>query len=347
MARAKAPRTGPTISDVAERAGVSLSTVSRVMNGRTTVDAEMAERVREAALALGYSASPLARSLVLGTTQTIAVVVPDLGNPTFQSALRGLSDRASREGYHVLVADSHEEVDEERVLVTQARRRCDGIVLCAPRMPDDELQSLLPLLAPVVLINRDPAPAPVPAVMADYRAGLGQLLQHLYDLGHRRLLYLEGSEQAASNRNRLAAIEEFEQTHAEASVSIAPCGVGFAEGHSAADAVLRDPEVTAVVAFNDLVAMGLLSALSERGVRVPEDVSVTGFDDIPFARYTTPPLTTAAVPLEELGERAWERIWALLNGGVPDSNLSVGPVVVERGSTGPVPERARAVALSR
>jgi LacI family transcriptional regulator len=346
MARAKSTSTPPTISDVAERARVSLSTVSRVMNGRANVDPDLAQRVREAATALGYSASPLARSLVLGTTQTIAVVVPDLGNPTFQSALRGLSDGAWREDYHVLVADSHERVDDERVLVTQARRRCDGIVLCAPRMPERELQALLPALAPVVLINRDPSPASVPAVTADYRAGLRLLLRHLYELGHRRLLYLEGSEQAASNRNRLTAIREFERTHADASVAIAPCGVGFADGHSAADVVLRASGVTAVVAFNDLVAMGLISALTERGVRVPEDVSVTGFDDIPFARYTTPPLTTATVPLEELGEQAWRRIWALLNGRTPAPNLSFAPLLVERGSTGPA-RRARAARPSR
>ena len=329
-------RRTPTIADVAARAEVSLSTVSRVMNGSTTVDAALAERVREAALALGYSASPLARSLVLGKTQTLAVVVPDLGNPTFQGALRGLSDGASEKGYHVLVADSHERAADERELAIEARRRCDGIVLCAPRMPAEELDEILPLLAPVVVINRDPGRADVPSVFADYRSGLTQMLQHVYDLGHRHLVYLEGSENAASNRNRLAAIHEFGATHDDVRIDVVPGGVGFEDGYGAAQSVVGTG-ATAAIAFNDLAAMGLLNALTEQGVRVPQDVSITGFDDIPFARYTTPPLTTAAVPVEELGAQAWERVWALLNGRTPAYNLSFGPLVVARGSTGPAP----------
>jgi LacI family transcriptional regulator len=340
-------RSGATIGDVASLAGVSLSTVSRVMNGSTTVDAALAERVRDAAASLGYSASPLARSLVLGTTQTIAVVVPDLGNPTFQGALRGLSAGASERGYHVLVADSHEQASEERVLALDARRRCDGIVLCAPRMPEEELAAVLPLLAPAVVINRVPEPlqsgtggarASVPTVVADYKAGLTGLLEHLHSLGHRHMLYLEGSSRASSNLSRLSAIDEFRASHPEVSISTSPCGVGFEDGHESVQLVV-DSGATAVLAFNDLVAMGLLSSLGERGIRVPQDVSVTGFDDIPFARYTTPPLTTVTIPVEQLGEQAWLRLWALLSGEAPERDLSFGPHVVPRGSTGPAPER--------
>lgn len=334
---ARSASSHPTIADVAARAGVSLSTVSRVMNGNATVDPTLAERVREAAVSLNYTASPLARSLVLGRTQTIAMIVPDLSNPTFQGALRGLSARAAHEGYHVLVADSFEQAAEEPVLALEARRRCDGIVLCAPRMPADELARLLPQIAPVVVINRDTAPTPVPFVAADYHAGLSQLLAHLDGLGHRRLAYLEGSEHAASNRSRVAAVEEFRTAHPNSIVQVLPCGVAFADGHAAAAAVASSG-ATAVLAFNDLAAMGLLSGLAELGVRVPDDISVTGFDDIEFARYTTPPLTTASVPVDELGEQAWLRLWDLLNGRSPAYNLSFGPMVVARGSTGRAPE---------
>ena len=334
--RSDTPSRTRTIADVAELAGVSLSTVSRVMNGSTTVDPTLAERVREAALSLNYSASPLARSLVLGKTQTVAVVVPDLANPVFQGMLRGLSSAAAREGYHVLVADSFENLDEERVLAVGARRRCDGIVLCAPRMSEPELTALLPEVAPVVLINRDPTPAQASTVSADHRAGMQQLLDHLYGLGHRRIVYLTGRAAAQSNRVRLAAIGEFVQAHPDVTVHELQGGVGFEDGHAAAEAVMASGG-TAVLAFNDLVAMGLLSALSEHGVRVPEDISITGFDDIPFARYTTPPLTTASVPIEELGRQAWDRLWALLNGQTPAYNLSFEPQVIPRGSTGPAP----------
>lgn len=331
--RSSSPSNPPTISDVAARAGVSLSTVSRVMNGSTTVDQEMAERVRQAARSLNYTASPLARSLVLGKTQTIAVVVPDLANPVFQALLRGITAAAGRDGYHVLVADSEENVAEERVLAVEARRRCDGIVLCGPRMPGDELDGLLPQLAPAVLINRDSPTALAPSVRADYLSGMTQLVTHLYGLGHRHIAYVSGAPTAQSNLTRLSAVHRFLSTHSDATVDEIAGGVGFQNGYDAADAVLASG-ATAVMAFNDLVAMGLLSALSERGTRVPEDVSVTGFDDIPFAAYTAPPLTTVSVPIEELGARAWERLWALMNGRSPGYNLSFDPRVVPRGSTG-------------
>lgn len=340
---AASPR--PTIADVAAKAGVSLSTVSRVMNGIATVDPALAERVRQVALSLNYSASPLARSLVLGRTQTIAVVVPDLANPTFQGALRGLSIGAAREGYHVLVADSFEQASNERSLALEARRRCDGIVLCAPRMPFEDLSSLLPEIMPTVVINRDPATSTVPAVVADYHGGLTQLLTHLDGLGHTRLAYLEGSAHAASNVRRMAAVDEFCASHPASSVQILPGGVTFADGHRATLPVVESG-VTAVLAFNDLAAMGLLSGLEERGVRVPADISITGFDDIEFARYTTPSLTTAAVPTEEMGEQAWLRLWALIRGEQPAYNLSFWPLVVARDSTGPARDDAGRTAES-
>lgn len=324
-----------TISDVAAKAEVSLSTVSRVMNGSTKVDPALTERVREAAIALGYAASPLARSLVLGKTQTVSVIVPDLGNPTFQGALRGLSSGAASANYHVLVADSFEDPSKEAELAIEARRRSDGIVLCAPRMSDDELNALLPQIAPAVVINRTPTTARVPVVAADYRSGFAQLLNHLNGLGHRRLLFLGGAEGSASNRDRLAAVDDFGLAHPETTIDVLSGYVTFAEGYASARAVI-DSRATGVLAFNDLVAMGLLSALSERGVSVPGDVSVTGFDDIQFAQYTTPPLTTAAVPTPELGAQAWARMWDLLNDRQPAYNLSFGPLVVPRGTTGPI-----------
>ncbi|MCR2825991.1 LacI family DNA-binding transcriptional regulator [Microbacterium sp. zg.Y909] len=324
-----------TITDVARRAGVSLSTVSRVMNGNATVDAGLAERVRAAAVELGYTASPLARSLVLGRTQTIAVVVPDLANPTFQEILRGLGRAAAGDGYHVLIADSAEQVDEERVLAAETRRRTDGVVLCAPRMPDDELGALLPALSPAVVVNRPPQ-AGAPVVAADYRTAFADLIDHLYGLGHRRLVYLAGLARSASNAARLAALADARAAHTDLEITEVACGVDFDSGAAAAAAVRRSG-ATGVLAFNDLVAMGLLSALADRGVRVPEDLSVAGFDDIPFAQYTTPPLTTAAVPASDLGARAWQAMHALLTGGDAEAAVSLIPRLIVRASTGRVP----------
>ncbi len=327
------PPKGVTISDVAAKAGVSLSTVSRVLNGNTTVDPALAERVRDAASTLNYTASPLARSLVLGRTQTVAVVVPDLGNPTFQAILRGLSRAAAADDYHVLIADSAESVDEERILALETRRRTDGLILCAPRLPDDELLALVGGIAPVVLINRE-AGEDVPAVRADYRGALGELMSHLYGLGHRHLVYLAGVARSVSNAARLAAIAQFRADHPDVEVRELPCGVDFDSGAAAASAVLASG-ATAVLAYNDLVAMGLLSAVQASGCRVPADLSITGFDGIPFAAYTTPPLTTAAVPASELGARAWSAMRAMLEGEGPGRAVTLRPEIVVRESTGP------------
>lgn len=322
-----------TITEVAKHAGVSLATVSRVMNDNPTVDPVLAERVRTSALELGYAASPLARSLVLGRTQTVAVVVPDLGNPTFQAVLRGLSRAAAADGYHVLIADSAEQVAEERLLAVETRRRTDGLILCAPRMPDDELATLLPLVGPVVLVNRSIDAAP--SIAADYGTALRGLADHLHALGHRRLVYLSGVAGSASNAARLDALAEFHAAHPDVELSRLDSGVDFDSGAAAADAVLATG-ATGVLAFNDLVAMGLLSALSDRGVRVPHDLSITGFDDIPFARYTSPPLTTASVPAAELGTLAWRAMNAALTGGEASGAVRLTAEVVLRGSTGPV-----------
>lgn len=326
------PPKGVTIADVAARAGVSLSTVSRALNGNPTVDPALAERVRDAAAALDYTASPVARSLVLGRTQTVAVVVPDLANPTFQAILRGLSRAASADDYHVLVADSAESVAEERALALTTRRRTDGVVLCAPRLAQDELDALVGAVRPVVLINR--ASGGTPSVRADYRAALGAELAHLHALGHRRIVYLAGEPRSVANAARREAIATFVADHPGTDVSEIPCGVDVESGAAAAQAVLASG-ATAALSFNDLVAMGLLSAAQAKGCRIPADLSVVGFDDIPFARYTSPPLTTAAVPAAELGAQAWARMRALLEGGQAQHPLTLLPALTVRGSTGP------------
>jgi LacI family transcriptional regulator len=315
------------------------------MNGNSSVDQALAERVRTAAIKLNYSASPLARSLVLGKTNTIAVVVPDLENPTFHGVLRGLSRAAARDGYHVLIADSAESVEEEKILAVETRRRCDGLVLCAPRMAESDLRPLLEELKPVVLVNRDVGAPSTPVVAADYKTALIDLLDLLYGYGHRSLAYLAGAPQSASNARRLAALRDFLEARPDADVQILPCGVSFAEGYESAARVLGT-SATAVLAFNDLVAMGLMSALIERGLQVPGEMSVVGFDDIPFARYLTPPLTTASVPVTELGRHAWQRMWDLLNDRPPGHAIFLRPRIERRGSAGPV-QVSEAVSNSR
>ena len=322
------------ISDVASKAGVSLATVSRVMNGNFRVDPEIAARVREAATELKYQPNPMGRNLARGKTDTIGVVVPDLGNPTFQGVLRGVSRAAAHDGYRVLIADSSEVSSEESILAGEARRRCDGVVLCAPRMSSSELEELAPSLHPLVLVNRTTDADDSPSVIVDYGQGIQDLAAHLSGLGHTRIAYVSGPESSASNALRLAGLEKFTRTNPHIELTILHSGSTFEDGYESAGDVVESG-ATGILAFNDLTAMGLLSSLNERGIKVPEDLSVTGFDDIPFARYTTPPLTTAAVPITAVGEHAWAQMRDLLNGTSTTESVEVfQPHVVSRGSTG-------------
>jgi LacI family transcriptional regulator len=323
-----------TIGLVARTAGVSRATVSRVMNGNPKVAEDLAERVRNAARDLGYEPSPVARSLALGRTGIVAMLAPDLGNPMFQGILHGLTAAAGQQNYRLLVADSNENLHEEPVLAVEARRRCDGLVLCAPRMPDEQLSELAPRLAPIVLIYRELPDLKMAMLMIDFAVGIRDLVAHLLGLGHRKLAYLAGPDTSASNRIRLETLRAGAGENYE--LVELPCGATFADGHATADQ-LTELDVTALIAYNDLVAFGALSRLHELGIKVPSQMSIVGFDDIPFARYTTPPLTTAAVPHDQLGPEAWRRLWALMNNEEPEHNVRFRPRLQVRGSTGPVP----------
>ena len=302
------------------------------MNGHFFGDPAIAERVRSVATELTYSPSHLARSLALGQTSTIAFVVPDLANPTFHAILSSLSKAAAKDGYRVLVADSAESPSDEPLLVVEIRRRCDAVVLCAPRMPDAELVSLAGSLRPLVLINRTDPEGDTPSLSIDYRSGIQDLAQHLWDLGHRHLVFVEGPAGSVSNLRRLEGLAAFEQRMPAVRIDRIPGGATSNDGLTAAQPVLESG-ATAALAFNDLVAIGLLNGLIERGVRVPDDISVTGFDDIPFARFSTPTLTTLSVAHSELGTEAWHRMRSLIAGKAPRPHLEFRPQLEVRRST--------------
>jgi len=333
-------RTAPTIAEVANAAGVSRATVSRVMNGRVTVDPDLAQRVREVAERLQYRPSNVARSLSLGRTNTVAVVVPDLANPMFQQVLRGVAGAAGEAGYRVLVADTSEsEVDEQQVAL-DARTRCDALVLVSPRMPEATLRTLLQQVGPVVVVNRE-QDGITSTLTIDYAAGVEDIVEHLVGLGHRHLLYLAGPPSSASHLTRLGALRAAAARLDGVRLSERAAGPSVESGYAAAEDVLAS-RATAVVAYNDLVAFGLLARLNELGVAVPAEISVTGFDDIEFARFAVPSMTTAAVPQRELGRLAWQHLAALVAGDHPDpSPAAIRPVLAVRASTGPVPPGAR------
>ena len=327
-------RRGVTIVDVARHAGVSQATVSRVLNGKPTVDPAIVARVTESVAQLRYRPSATAQSLVRGRTSTVAMVVPDLENPLFQGILRGVSRSAARDGYRVLVADTAEDAREERAAALEARRRCDALVLCAPRMPDADFAEVIAAAQPVVVVNRVVPGTDAVGVGVDYASGIRGLAAHLLEHGHTRVVYLAGPRASMSNEQRLVALREFCAGHAEFELSRLEVGSTLDDGYRAAEAVL-DTGATAALAFNDMVALGLLSRLRELGVAVPDRLAVAGFDDVPTARFATPSLTTMAVPRQELGAQAWQRLKALIDGEPAPHGLLFRPRLVVRGSTAP------------
>lgn len=325
-----------TIADVANSAGVSRATVSRVVNGLSTVDPAIADRVRAAITRLDYRPSETARNLSLGRTHTVAVVVPDLGNPMFQAILRGVTRAAGEDGYRVLVGDTQEVALAEKDAALEARRRCDALVLCAPRMDEARLAEVLAATSPVTLVNRASDDPGVPQVSMDYSQAIGLIVDHLVQLGHRRLVYLGGPAASASNRLRVAALGVAEARHPDLRIDRRTVGSNLDDGWAAAEDVLASG-ATGVVAFNDLVALGLLSRLRELDVDVPGRISVVGVDDIPYGRYSDPTLTTVSVPQEELGIEAWRRLRRAIDGATPEGPLWLAGSLQRRGSSGPAP----------
>lgn len=339
-----------TIADVALAAGVSRATVSRVMNNQVSVNADLARRVRSVAAELGYEPSSAARSLSLGRTDTIAVVVPDLANPMFQDIIRGLTAAASIEGYQVLICETDEDPAAEPGVARQARSRCDAVALIAPSSPVETVRDLVARLDPAVVIGRELDGSAHSALAVDYAAGIETLVDHLTDLGHRELVYLSGPSTSPGNIARLKGFRRVEAKHPGLRISHLSCGSRMEDGYAAAVRVLAG-QGSAVLAYNDLVAFGLLSGLNEIGVAVPQDFSVVGLDDVALARFAVPPLTTLSVPGDDLGRRGWAQLRLRIEGSSPQEETAVVPQLVVRESTGPVtvlraPHRRRTVSSS-
>jgi LacI family transcriptional regulator len=306
------------------------------MNGVATVDPDLSGKVMTAAQQLGYQPNRTAQGLVSGRTQLVGAVVPDLSNPFFHGVLKGLTTAAALDGYGVLVADAGEEPDRGLPLTQNVLAQTDALVLLSTRLQREHLRALARHPHPVVCVNRVEAGVGLPSVIVDeYEAALS-LAGHLLARGHRQVAYLQGPTPSWSNSERWRALRDAKAFGLEC-VDVA-CGSDMDAGYAAADA-LAQLDVTAAIAFNDYVALGVLSRLHERGVRVPDDLSLAGFDDIPFARYASPPLTTVRRPLVSLGVAAWRALQAMLGGvEAPEGETLRGELVV-RDSVGAPDQR--------
>lgn len=292
-----------TIHDVARRAQVSPSTVSRALSASHLVRVTTRERVLAAAKELGYQPNPAAQSLITGRTGNIGIIVPDLSNPFYTSVLRGVQARARSAGYAVFFADSDEDPAGEAALVRTMARQVDGVLICAPFSTDAQLRGLAELTT-LTLLNR--RLRGIPAALMDSAGGMRQVLEHLAALGHRKCAYLNGPTASWSNRERRRGL----RSQAPLSVvEFGPFQPNFDGGVQGADLAVAS-DVTAIIAYNDLMALGVLSRLADRGIAVPERMSVVGFDNLLYAAMCAPPLTTVAMPMEAGGRAAVDLLLA-------------------------------------
>lgn len=338
-----------TVHDVARAAGVSISTVSRSFDPGSRISAGTRARVLSVAEKLGYRPHPVARGLRTGRTHAVGLLVPDLGNPFFAAITKAVQARARAEGYEVFVADSDEDPDVEPELIRALANRTDGLLVASPRAEADILRAALDGVA-AVLMNRELPPvagSPVaaeppadvvpelPAVYLDDADGVAQIIGHLSALGHRVVGIAAGPVASWSGARRVAGLHAAAERWGVRLIELGDFRPHFAGGTQAADHALAS-DATAVVVFNDLMALGVLDRLRQRGVDVPSGMSVVGYDDVPLATLVTPALTTVRVPLDRLGRRAVDLLLARLAGSqVANAQLSVELVI--RGSAGTAP----------
>ncbi|GEK20342.1 LacI family transcriptional regulator [Cellulomonas xylanilytica] len=326
-----------TLRDVARAAGVSPATASRALSAPDLVAPARREHVQQVARELGYRPNRAARELITGRTGNLCLVVPDLENPFFAAVAKGVQARARALGFALLVADAEEDPRLESELVGHLGAQVDGVILCSPRMTDAELDRLgrdvLDDDVPLLLVNR--LHGGLPSVVIDNTDGIRQAVTHLYALGHRRIGYAGGPVGSWSDAQRRRGLEH--ASHGLRSIDVVDLGHFpplFGGGVAAGDLVAASG-VTAVLAHNDLLALGILSRLRARGVRVPEDVSVVGYDDIPAATLVSPTLTTVTVPLARLGRAAVDLL--IEAGSVPtaaESAIAAGLAAAERAQHG-------------
>ena len=300
-----------TIREVADKAGVSVATVSRVFNSTAPVSNATRSRVFEAAAALRYSPNLAARSLITRRTHTLGILLPDLHGEFFSELMRGIDEIANQSGYHLLVSNSHNDGHAIEIATRNMRGRVDGLILMAPEIDRDFLASVVPDHTPVVLVNSWLELEGRDSLRVDNYRGAYEMVLHLRAHGHRRIALLRGADSNFDARERQrgyrAALRDSGGEWSEALEL--PGDFREASGYSGALQLLALPQPpTAFFCSNDSMAIGVLSGLRTMGVRVPDGVAVAGFDDIPIAAYMTPTLATVRVRISELGARACRQL---------------------------------------
>lgn len=309
-----------TMNDVARAANVSIATVSHVINGTRFVSVERAERVHAAMRDLGYVPDATARSLRVGRTDTVGLVIPDNSNPFFAALARYIEEAGFEAGYTTILANSNERPDREhRYVSTLVSKRVDGLILSPSRGDHSTLIRLLEnARLPVVVVDRDAELPNADIVLYDNAGGSYEATRYMIDLGHEQIACIAGPADASSAAER---VKGFRRAMEEARLPIADNAVvdsdfHFVGGRQATARLLDTGErFTALVAGNDLMAAGAMRELTDRGISVPDDVSVIGFDDAPLAEMIWPTLTTMRQPLQDMAHTAVSKLMERMNGG--------------------------------
>src|SRR5947209_7512006 len=335
-----------SIQDIAQAAGVSHSTVSRALRGSSLISLDVRERIQHLAHEMGYTPNAIAQSLQTQQTNTIGLVVTSIADPFWGDVMKGVEEVARAAGFSVFLSASHNDPDQEMAIIeTFRRRRVDGILIAASRITSNHKSRLDSFRVPTILINSqaESEATLLHWVSVDDRKGAQLAVAHLLHLGHRSIGYLGTSNRPRSNRQRLLG---YQSTLAATDMPYRDEWIVISPGHEASHEEdvaagqaslphLLDTGVTAIFCYNDMIATGVLIACRERGIAVPEELSVIGFDNIEMASYVTPPLTTIHQPKIEMGRLATQVMLDLLSNR-PGQNYVLPPTLIVRASTAPL-----------
>lgn len=323
-----------TIYSIANTLEVSPSTVSRAFSRPEMVKESVREQILTTARELGYTPNRAARGLATGRTGVIGMLVPDVENPFFPPLIRAVQHAAHEQDAELLLIDSELSVNAEQDLVARLRPQVDGLIIASARLPTARLREVLAGI-PSVIVNR--SVRSLPSVVCENTTALQEIADHLHEQGHRRVALLRGPAAAWAATRRASAVRSWAQDRGVDLVELGPFEAQFDDGRAAAAEVVRSG-ATAVFAFDDLMAAGVIAGLSDLGEAVPAARSIVGCDDVLLAQTMTPSLTTVTAPYAALGKAAVDLLGQLLAGSSPRSVTLPGTAVL-RGSVGPAPQR--------
>jgi LacI family repressor for deo operon, udp, cdd, tsx, nupC, and nupG len=329
-----------TIYDIAKYVGVSAGTVSRALSRPDKVLPATRKRIEEAAAALAYVPNTVARTLKTQRSGKILVTVPDIANPFFAQILQGAEEAAQAADYAVLLGDTQNRPDrEERYAQMLPRNEADGLIVLGHRLPPTarEIVKRLGVTAPVVNGCEFDPTLGIPSVHIDNAAASRAAMEHLYGLGHERIAVVGGPPDNPLHQQRLEGVKAAARAKGRLrSLTIAPGDFSVESGYVAAKKLLSHPSApTAAFCFSDQMALGVLAACRDLAIRVPEDFSIVGFDDLESSRYLTPPLTTISQPMREIGVRAVHLLLAIIEAVEVPRQQTLDFSLMLRGSTAP------------